>query len=59
MTRLLRINEDHVEQVLHPQFASGDVQVIASELAASPGAAVGKAYFTADDAAEAAARARR
>jgi pyruvate,orthophosphate dikinase len=53
---LLRINEDHVEQVLHPQFASGDVQVIASGLAASPGAAVGKAYFTADDAAEAAAR---
>jgi pyruvate,orthophosphate dikinase len=53
---LLRINEDHVEQVLHPQFASGDVQVIASGLAASPGAAVGKAYFTADAAAEAAAR---
>ncbi|MGH9248537.1 MAG: pyruvate, phosphate dikinase [Acidimicrobiales bacterium] len=53
---LLRINEDHVEQVLHPQFASGDVQVIASGLAASPGAAVGRAYFTADAAAEAAAR---
>jgi pyruvate,orthophosphate dikinase len=53
---LLRINEDHVEQVLHPQFASGDVQVIASGLAASPGAAVGKAYFTADTAAEAATR---
>ncbi len=52
---LLRINEDHVEQVLHPQFASADVQVIASGLAASPGAAVGKAYFTADAAAEAAA----
>jgi pyruvate, orthophosphate dikinase len=53
---LLRINEDHVEQVLHPQFASADVHVIASGLAASPGAAVGKAYFTADAAAEAAAR---
>jgi pyruvate, orthophosphate dikinase len=53
---LLRINEDHVEQVLHPQFASADVQVIASGLAASPGAAVGRAYFTADAAAEAAAR---
>jgi pyruvate, orthophosphate dikinase len=53
---LLRITEDHVEQVLHPQFASGDVEVIASGLAASPGAAVGKAYFTADAAAEAAAR---
>ena len=53
---LLRIKEDHVEQVLHPQFASNDVQVIATGLAASPGAAVGKVYFTADGAAEAAAR---
>jgi pyruvate,orthophosphate dikinase len=52
---LLRITEDHVEQVLHPQFASADMQVIATGLAASPGAAVGQAYFTADDAAEAAA----
>ena len=50
-----RITEDHVEQVLHPQFASGDVTVIATGLAASPGAAVGRAYFTADDAAAAAA----
>jgi pyruvate,orthophosphate dikinase len=50
-----RITEDHVEQVLHPQFAADDVQVIASGLAASPGAAVGQAYFTADAAAEAAA----
>jgi pyruvate, orthophosphate dikinase len=56
---LLRINEDHVEQVLHPQFASADVQVIASGLAASPGAAVGRAYFTADAAAEAAAGGER
>ncbi len=52
---LLRITEDHVEQVLHPQFASSDMKVIATGLAASPGAAVGQAYFTADDAAEAAA----
>jgi pyruvate, orthophosphate dikinase len=52
---LLRITEDHVEQVLHPQFASSDVQVIATGLAASPGAAVGQVYFTADAAAEAAA----
>jgi pyruvate,orthophosphate dikinase len=51
---LLRITEDHVEQVLHPQFASDAVQVIATGLAASPGAAVGQAYFTADSAAEAA-----
>jgi pyruvate, orthophosphate dikinase len=53
---LLRVSEDHVEQVLHPQFADADVQVIATGLAASPGAAVGQATFTADDAAGAAAR---
>jgi pyruvate,orthophosphate dikinase len=50
-----RITEDHVEQVLHPQFASDDLTVVATGLAASPGAAVGRAYFTADDAAAAAA----
>jgi pyruvate, orthophosphate dikinase len=53
---LLRVSEDHVEQVLHPQFADADVQVIATGLAASPGAAVGRATFTAEDAAGAAAR---
>ncbi|HET6949371.1 MAG TPA: pyruvate, phosphate dikinase [Acidimicrobiales bacterium] len=53
---LLRITADHVEQVLHPQFAEADVQVIATGLAASPGAAVGKVAFTADAAAAAAAR---
>ncbi|MBN2622008.1 MAG: pyruvate, phosphate dikinase [Acidimicrobiales bacterium] len=52
---LLRITEDHVEQVLHPRFASNDVQVVATGLAASPGAAVGQVHFTADAAAEAAA----
>ena len=52
---LARVTEDHVEQVLHPQFASDDVHVIATGLAASPGAAVGQVYFTADAAAEAAA----
>jgi pyruvate, orthophosphate dikinase len=53
---LLRVNESHLEQVLHPQFADGDRQIIATGLAASPGAAVGRAYFTADGAAEAAGR---
>ena len=56
---LLRVSDDHLEQVLHPQFATRRRQVIAKGLAASPGAAVGKAYFTADGAAEAAAGARR
>jgi pyruvate,orthophosphate dikinase len=40
--------------VLHPQFAETDANVIATGLAASPGAAVGHAYFSADDAAAAA-----
>jgi pyruvate,orthophosphate dikinase len=52
---LLRVTQDHVEQVLHPQFAGKDIEVVATGLAASPGAAVGRAYFTADAAAEAAA----
>ena len=51
-----RITAEHLDQVLHPQFATTDIKVIAKGLAASPGAAVGKAYFTADDAADAADR---
>ncbi|MDQ1375099.1 MAG: pyruvate, orthophosphate dikinase, partial [Actinomycetota bacterium] len=51
-----RITAEHLDQVLHPQFANKNVKVIAKGLAASPGAAVGKAYFTADDAADAAER---
>jgi len=49
-----RVTAEHLDQVLHPQFATTDVTVIAKGLAASPGAAVGKVYFTADEAAEAA-----
>src|SRR5205823_903187 len=54
-----RVTAEHLEQVLHPQFASQDVQVVAKGLAASPGAAVGRAYFTADEAADAADRGER
>ena len=46
---LTRVTADHLDSVLHPQFA-GTGDVIAKGLAASPGAAVGKVYFTADDA---------
>jgi pyruvate,orthophosphate dikinase len=49
-----RVTAEHLDQVLHPQFAGKDLKVIAKGLAASPGAAVGKVYFTADDAAAAA-----
>ena len=53
---VLRVTGEHLDQVLHPQFAGGGHQVLAKGLAASPGAAVGAAYFTADDAADAADR---
>ncbi len=53
---LTRVEADHLDQVLHPQFESGDKKVIAKGLAASPGAAVGRVYFTADDAVDASER---
>jgi pyruvate, orthophosphate dikinase len=53
---LSRVAAEHLDQVLHPQFEGGKNKVLAKGLAASPGAAVGKAYFTADDAADAADR---
>ena len=46
---LMRVAAEHLDQVLHPQFA-GKGTVLAKGLAASPGAAVGRVYFTADDA---------
>ncbi len=46
---LMRVAAEHLDQVLHPQFASAG-KVLCKGLAASPGAAVGKVYFTADDA---------
>ncbi len=49
---LMRVTAEHLDQVLHPQFA-GKGKVLAKGLAASPGAAVGKVYFTADDAVDA------
>jgi pyruvate, orthophosphate dikinase len=49
-----RVTAEHLEHVLHPRFAGGGHTVLTSGLGASPGAAVGRAYFTADDAAAAA-----
>ena len=46
---IMRVGADHLDQVLHPQFANKG-KMLAKGLAASPGAAVGKVYFTADDA---------
>jgi pyruvate,orthophosphate dikinase len=45
-----RISADHLDQVLHPQLKVGDLRVIATGLAASPGAAVGSVVFDADTA---------
>ncbi len=54
-----RITAEHLDSVLHPQFAPGPRTVLTRGLAASPGAAVGRAYFSADDAAAAAGRAEQ
>ncbi len=53
---VLRLSGDQLDQVLHPQFASTDVTVLATGLGASPGAAVGRAYFSADAAVSAVGR---
>ena len=46
---VMRISAEHLDSVLHPQFASKG-KAVAKGLGASPGAAVGKVYFDADDA---------
>ena len=53
---VLRIDAKSLDQLLHPTFdpkALKEGQVIGSALPASPGAAAGKVYFTADEAKEA------
>ncbi|HEY7948178.1 MAG TPA: pyruvate, phosphate dikinase, partial [Acidimicrobiales bacterium] len=49
-----RVTAEHLEHVLHPRFAGSGQTVLTTGLGASPGAAVGRAYFSADDAAAAA-----
>ncbi len=56
---VLRVTAEHLEQVLHPQFAGTGHSVLTTGLGASPGAAVGRVYLTADDAAAAAERGER
>ncbi len=56
---LLRVDPLKLDELLHPIFdqdAVKDVTVMAKGLAASPGAATGKAVFSSDDAAEWGAR---
>jgi len=52
---IMRVTEEHLDSVLHPQFAKPG-RALATGLGASPGAAVGKVYFTADDAVAASER---
>ena len=50
-TAILRIDPQQLDQLLHPMIdPKSQVKVIAKGLPASPGAAVGKAVFTAEDA---------
>jgi len=54
---LLRVEPESLNQLLHPRVdPNADLTPIAHGLAASPGAAVGRAVFTADDAEKWAAR---
>ncbi len=50
---ILRVSGDHIDQILHPQFSGTARQVLASGLGASPGAAVGKVFFSPDTAVDA------
>jgi pyruvate,orthophosphate dikinase len=54
---VLRVDPKQLDQLLHPMFDADALKAakpIAKGLPASPGAAAGKVYFTADDAVEAA-----
>ena len=56
-TAILRIEADQIDQLLHPTFDKEELSKaseIATGLPASPGAACGKIYFTAEEAAAAA-----
>jgi len=56
-TTIMRIDPEDISQLLHPNFVEDELEkadVLAQGLAASPGAATGKVYFTSEDAVEAA-----
>jgi pyruvate,orthophosphate dikinase len=56
-TAILRVDPEQLDQLLHPMIdQSAKVRIIAKGLPASPGAAVGKVVFTAEDAERAAAK---
>ncbi len=56
-TAVMRIDPEDISQLLHPNFKEEELEkadLLATGLAASPGAATGKVYFNSEDAAEAA-----
>ncbi len=56
-TTIMRIDPEDISQLLHPNFIEDELEkadILATGLAASPGAASGKVYFTSEDAVEAA-----
>lgn len=55
-----RVNPDQLDQLLHPQFdKNASYDILAKGLNASPGAAVGEAVFSSDDAVAAANEGRK
>ena len=56
---LLLVTADDLDQMLHAQFEGGTATVLTTGVGASPGAAVGRAYFSADACVEAADRGER
>jgi pyruvate,orthophosphate dikinase len=59
---VMKVDPKQLDQLLHPNFdpaALAAAQILASGLPASPGAAAGKVYFTADDAKAAGERGER
>jgi pyruvate,orthophosphate dikinase len=56
-TAIIRIDPDQIDQLLHPTIdPKAQVTVVAKGLPASPGAAVGKVVFSAEDAEKAASK---
>lgn len=56
-TAILRVDPEDISQLLHPNFKKDELEkadMLAKGLAASPGAATGKVYFTSEDAVQAA-----
>ena len=59
-TAVIRIDPDQLDQLLHPTIdPRAEVTIVAKGLPASPGAAVGKVVFTAEDAEQWASRAEK